>query len=255
MKSNEKRLYRTIANELLALINSGEFPVGSRLPAERDLAERFSVSRPTIREAIIALEAKGFLTAKTGSGVYVLEPAAEMQLLNVAISPFELVEARVFLEGEAAALAAALITNEQLAQLKLALDEMATENLQHRQGSTIADRKFHSIISDAANNRVLSIYISQLWDMQERQNHISRAHRAVCMQDAPRRLAEHKAIYDALSQKDGHAARIAMKNHFSRTLSALHDTNEEYAVSEVRRKATQMRERFSIDRMVGIPEV
>lgn len=250
MRNSEKRLYRAVANELLSLIDTGEFPVGSRLPAERVLADRFSVSRPTIREAVIALEAKGYLQVRTGSGVYVLDPPAEMQLMSVTISPFELIEARVFLEGEAAALAAKMITPEQLTQLQQALEEMADENLQQKQGSTVADRKFHSIISEAANNRVLSLYIKQLWDVQERQDHINRAHRAVCLQDAPRRLAEHEAIYKALAKKDAAAARNAMKSHFSRTLSALHETNEEFAVSEVRRKASQMRERFSIDRLL-----
>ncbi len=249
MKAADKRLYRSVANTLLKLIHSGEFPPGIRLPAERVLAERFGVSRPTIREAIIALEAKGFLEVKTGSGVYVLEPKDELQGLAGLMSPFELIEARVLLEGEAAALAAVMITPEQLADLASALEEMASENLQHNQGSTVADRKFHSIISEAANNRVLSLYITQLWDVQEEQNHINLAHRAICMQDAPRRLSEHKAIYDAISKKDSAAARIAMRNHFSRTLTALHETNEEVAVSEVRREVSKMRERFSMDRL------
>ena len=84
MRNSEKRLYRAVANELLSLIDTGEFPVGSRLPAERVLADRFSVSRPTIREAVIALEAKGYLQVRTGSGVYVLDPPAEMQLMSVS---------------------------------------------------------------------------------------------------------------------------------------------------------------------------
>ena len=236
---------------MLDLIHSGEFPAGVRLPAERVLAERFGASRPTIREAIIALEAKGYLEVRTGSGVYVLEEALELQRLAGIISPFELIEARVLLEGEAAALAAVMITPEQLNQLAIAVDEMAKENLEQNHGSTIADRKFHKIISDAANNRMLAIYIAQLWDVQEEQKHINVAHRAVCMQDAPRRLAEHKAIWKAISLKDAAGARIAMRNHFSRTLTALHETNEEFAVSEVRRKVSQTRERFSMDRLLN----
>ena len=72
--SRGNRLYRDVADRMLALISSGTYPAGGRLPPERELAEQFSVSRPTIREAIIALEAKGLVRIKSGSGVYVLSP-------------------------------------------------------------------------------------------------------------------------------------------------------------------------------------
>lgn len=250
MNKSDKRLYRHVAAKMLSMIESGECPAGSRLPAERVLAERFSVSRPTIREAVIALEAKGHVAVKTGSGVYVLEPNAKVEGLGQSVSPFELIESRVYIEGEAAALAAVMITPEQLATLEQALQEMALENRLDSSTSTVADRKFHATISEATNNRVLSLLIQQLWDVQESMDNIRLAHQAVCMQDKPRRLAEHTAIYDALAKGDSSAARMAMRNHFARTLSALHETTEEAAVSEVRRQVLQMRERFSIDRMV-----
>ena len=72
----EKRLYRDVLKKLLKLIENGEYPAGGRLPPERVLAERFNVSRPTIREAIIALETLDLVEVKTGSGVYVLERKA-----------------------------------------------------------------------------------------------------------------------------------------------------------------------------------
>ena len=250
VSSNSKRLYRQVAEKMLDLIESGEYPAGSRLPAERELAERFEVSRPTIREAVIALEAKGRVSVKTGSGVYVLEPKVEIAGLGQSISPFELIEARVFIEGEAAAIAATFISDEQLIELKEALKEMALENSDDDPSSTVADRKFHSVISEATNNRVLSLLITQLWDVQEKLDNIRLAHKAVCMKDTARRLAEHKAICDALEQKDPNAARLAMRNHFSRTLTALHETTEEAAVTEVQRQVSMMRERFSFERMV-----
>lgn len=250
MTELDKRLYRRVAEKMLRLIQSGKYPVGSRLPAERLLAEQFSVSRPTIREAVIALEAQGYVSVKTGSGVYVLEPQTEIGGLGQAVSPFEVIESRVYIEGEAAALAAAMITPKQLEELKQALHEMAQENQLDSPASTVADRKFHSVISEATNNRVLSLLIGQLWDAQENLDNIRVAHEAVCMKDTPRRLAEHKAIYDALANGDSSAARAAMRSHFSRSLAALHETTEEAAVSEVRRKVSKMRERFSIERMV-----
>ena len=66
---NKTRLYRQVVDGVLALIDSGDFPVGSRLPAEREMSERFGVSRPTIREAVIALEAMGRVAVGNGSGV------------------------------------------------------------------------------------------------------------------------------------------------------------------------------------------
>ena len=102
--STGTRLYRQVVTKILTLTDSGEYPAGSRLPSERELAERFSVSRPTIREAVIALEAQGVVTVKTGSGVYVRERQPELLNLGQAVSPFELIEARVYLEGEAAGL-------------------------------------------------------------------------------------------------------------------------------------------------------
>ena len=245
MKS-EKRLYMKAVGNIQELIASGEYRPGSRLPPERELAEQFGMSRPTIREAIIALEAKGLVSVKTGSGVYILEQDEHASGLGYTVSAFELVEARVIIEGEAAALAAMMITKEELAGIKDAIDEMANEP----GSSSTADQKFHLILSGATKNRVLSSMIKQLWDAQENLEHIHQAHQSVCMNDHQRRIDEHQAIYDALEQRNPDAARLAMRRHFSRMLNALHETSEERAVREVRQQASEMRERFSFERLV-----
>src|ERR687890_441929 len=69
-----QRLYRQIAEQLRSLIASGEFAAGGRLPAERDLAKQLGVSRPSVREALIALEVEGVIDVRTGSGIYVQPP-------------------------------------------------------------------------------------------------------------------------------------------------------------------------------------
>jgi len=243
-----KRLYRRIVDQILLLIDSGDYPVGSRLPAERELSERFGVSRPTIREAVIALEAIERVAVKTGSGVYVLE-WKEVKGVESNVSPFELIETRVLVEGEAAALAASMITDEQLKSLTQALEEMAQENEAGDTESDVADRKFHSIIAAATHNRVLSSMIENLWDAQEGLYHIKMAHQAICMADPQIRLNEHQVIYDALANRDSRAARIAMRRHFTRGINALHQTTEEEAVQEVQRKLSKTRERFSVNRL------
>jgi len=246
--ASRKRLYRQIVDRILQSIDAGEYPVGSRLPPERELSERLGVSRPTIREAVIALEAMGRVKVKTSSGIYVLE-WKEIKGVEGNVSPFELLETRVLVEGEAAALASSMITDDQLVELKQALEEMARENELGNTESDVADRKFHAIIAAATCNRVLSSMIENLWDVQEGLYHIKMAHQAVCMADRIARLNEHQAIYDALASRDPHAARIAMRNHFARGIGALHQATEEEAVEEVRRKLSKSRERFSIDRL------
>ncbi|TGQ60706.1 FadR family transcriptional regulator, partial [Mesorhizobium sp. M1C.F.Ca.ET.212.01.1.1] len=100
------RLYQTIASKLRKLIEDGEFPPGSRLPGERELAERFGVSRVTIREAEIALEAQGWIAIRIGSGVHVKPRPAQVPGGLPDVSAFDLTAARAVFEAEAAALAA-----------------------------------------------------------------------------------------------------------------------------------------------------
>lgn len=246
---NGQRLYRQVLDKMLAILASGEYPPGSRLPPERELSERFGVSRPTIREAIIALEVKGAVTVKTGSGVYVLENRKLNGDQQSAISPFELTESRVLIEGEAAALAASMITEEQLVELAAVLDEMAAENNEGDWVVDEADRKFHSIIAKATQNRALADAIERLWDIREQSEAIHIAHMQVCKTNPQRRLDEHRAIYNALAKGEPQAARLAMRKHFSRLLDVLHDTAEAKDEEEVRRKDSERRKRFALNRL------
>lgn len=243
------RLYRQVVEQISELIESGDYAVGSRLPPERELAERFGVSRPTVREAIIALEAIGKIAVKTGSGMYVTSSTA-VSGLGANISPFELLESRVVIEGEAAALAASMITEEQLEALEKALEKMAQENEFVGLGPDCADRQFHSIIAEATNNKMLQKLIESLWETQESLDHIRNAHHSVCSPAPEIRLDEHRAIVEALANRDAQAARVAMRKHFARGIDALHAQTEEEAVAEVRRKLSQTRERFSSNRII-----
>jgi DNA-binding FadR family transcriptional regulator len=90
----DERLYQSIAGKIEGLIDSGKYPAGSRLPAERELAERFGVSRVAVREAQIALQAVGRIKIKTGSGAYVLDAQANSKGKLPNVSAFELTEAR-----------------------------------------------------------------------------------------------------------------------------------------------------------------
>lgn len=244
--SSDKRLYRQIQEQLLILIDSGEFPVGGRLPPERELAERFSVSRPTIREAIIALEVLERVKVKTGSGVYVLPFDASTDRYDPSVTAFELTEARALIEGEAAALAATMVSDEQLLELEQALRSMAGNESDDQVRSEAADQRFHELISEATANKVLIRVIQELWDVRENSPVVHNAYQAICETDAMARVREHEEILNALKKRDPEAARKAMHGHFSRILNKLIAANEKELVEEIRRKTRESRRRFSL---------
>src|SRR5881396_1870048 len=104
---DNRRLYRQIADQIAALIERGEYKAGERLPPERDLAKQLGVSRPSVREALIALEVEGYVEVRVGSGVYVRGARATGTVdLAEDTGPFELIKARWLIEAECAALAA-----------------------------------------------------------------------------------------------------------------------------------------------------
>ena len=243
---NNKRLYRKISAKITELLDSGEYPVGSRLPPERELSQRFTVSRPTIREAIIYLEALGSLKVKVGSGVYVAErPKSSNNLLQPRNS-FELIEARVVIEGDIASLAAAVITDGEIKQLRGFVEDMRLENSENNLKHSIADRKFHNLIAQITKNNILIQIIQDLWELQESIEYIQLSRNNVCMQDKDQRIKEHIEIIDAMEEQNQEKARLAMYRHFTRLLKALHETNERIAVEEVKRKLELNKQRFSL---------
>jgi len=114
-----RKLYQQVASTIMGSIMSGKYKPGERLPSERDLAVAFKVSRPTIREAMIALEIRGLAETRHGSGIYVTDqPAAATNSADLDIGAFELTEARRLFEGEAAALAATQVSDEFIEALE-----------------------------------------------------------------------------------------------------------------------------------------
>src|SRR5437762_5389435 len=116
---DDRRLYRQIADQLTMLITSGEFRRGERLPSERDLAVQLGVSRPSVREALIALEVEGLVEVRMGSGIYVRqsEPGAARQRVT-GEGPLETIRARQVIESELAATAARTMKKAQIAGLR-----------------------------------------------------------------------------------------------------------------------------------------
>ena len=134
--ADSRKLYQHVAAAIAEDIARGVYAPGGRLPSERELGERFSVSRPTIREAMLALEIRGMVEARHGSGIYVADnPRAERSAPELDIGAFELTEARALFEGEAAALAATVITEQELDRLEELLKERMDLIKSKRRGS------------------------------------------------------------------------------------------------------------------------
>jgi GntR family hexuronate regulon transcriptional repressor len=249
MKSSsgrEPRLYQQIAGKLVTLIESGEYTVGMRLPAERDLAAMFKVSRPTIREAVIALELECIVEVRLGSGVYVIENSKDkIRFSDKDVGPFELTEARVLIEGEAAALAATMITDKELVSLAESLDEMACENNNDMDTHEAADKKFHMIIAQATNNSAISSVIEELWDERERSPLTKRMYEKVRNSGVKPCVDEHRKVYEALKAHDAQAARNLMRAHLLRVIDGILEATEIEAVEAARNQTLKSRERFS----------
>jgi DNA-binding FadR family transcriptional regulator len=240
-----RRLYEQIAEKLSKAIDRGDYPPGKRLPPERDLAMQFEVGRPTIREALIALEIAGYVEVRTGSGVYVQESAMRRTKTSLAleIGPFELVEARVLFEGEAAALAATQITDDELAGLSAALDAMEEEDRLNIVGE-IADREFHVRIARATRNIAIVYVIESLWDARSNSPMVARLLEKVRDAGVRPRIEEHRAVFNALRERDPVAARAAMREHLNRVIQDMLQATEAEELEATRARVREKRDRF-----------
>ena len=209
-----RRLYRQIADQVRMLIRNGEFTAGARLPPERDLARELGVSRPSVREALIALEVEGLVEVRIGSGIYVRAapngPARDAT--DALAGPFELLRARRVIESECAALAAKAAKRAQLHAIETALGEMEHELAAGREPLP-ADRQFHLRIAEATGNGALVHIVRLLW--HERMGELFK--RLEDHYDSPplwqSALAEHRVVAKSIVAHDADAARAAMRRH------------------------------------------
>lgn len=213
-----QRLYRQIADQLRALIAGGEFAAGARLPAERDLAKQLGVSRPSVREALIALEVEGWVEVRTGSGVYVLERSRRTvaPVAPTEWGPLELIRARRVIEGETAALAAALGKRKDVEAMSRSIEvmrDLADRNVMPLEG----DRAFHMAIVAATGNTVLAETVERFWDSRNGPIFTRLGGYFETVKSWRMAIAEHEAIRDAVASRDPEGAREAMHTHMDRS--------------------------------------
>src|SRR5258706_1146374 len=213
---DNRRLYRQIADQIAALIEKGEYGAGARLPPERDLAKQLGVSRPSVREALIALEVEGYVEVRVGSGVYVVGPGPALRSppLPADSGPFELIRARWLIEAECAALAAKEATRAQIRAMEEALDHMEAE----RDRGVVplaSDRQFHMRIAEASGNSALALVVKTLWEQRTGPLFLRLEHHFDTPELLSLAIKEHLQIVSAIARHDAGAARAAMRQHMN----------------------------------------
>lgn len=222
MTTNDTRKrYQVVAQAIADAIAGGRYLSGQKLPSERELTETYEVSRPTIREAMIALEIRGIVEARHNAGVYVAQvapPAAPEPDLD--IGAFELTEARKLIEGESAGLAARTITDQEVTELYGLLEDMRHDFGEDVMNDT-ADRNFHVKIAEATRNAALVFVVETLWDLRYKAILTREIFKRARTKGISSFVGDHKAIVDALQARDSNAAKVAMQTHLTNVMEEL----------------------------------
>lgn len=208
------RLYMKVADQLKKLIENDDIKPGERFPSERELADQLGVSRPTVREAMIALELSGVIEIRSGSGIYASKVRPSHQPIpdDIGIGPFEILEIRLIVESEACALAALRMSDSDLVALQKTLVEMEEEEKQP-DASEKADQRFHEIIARSCQNSAIKSVIEWLWTLRNESILSTSFLQRIRKEGVHPSIAEHRAILNALISRDPDAARNAMRKH------------------------------------------
>jgi DNA-binding FadR family transcriptional regulator len=211
--ADSRRLYQQVADQIRSVIEESRFAPGTRLPPERELALQLGVSRPSLREALIALEIEGQVEIRMGSGVYVCAaPHGAEPRQPLGDSPSELMQARSVLEGATVSLAAARVTRQNLERVRSCVEAMR-QDVRRGHVPIDADRRFHVAIAEMTGNPVLARMVGELFDGRHGPMTSRMSRRAENAQTWEVALEEHEAILRALEMRDPQEAEAAMVEH------------------------------------------
>ena len=247
----KQRQYQIIAKEIGTKIISGDYGIGSKLPAERDLCQDFGVSRPVIREAVIALEAAGCVEVRHGSGAWVVGVPGNRNLESVSIStapsPFEAMQARIAVEAETAALAARLGTDEDFKRIEECLLAMkSTKQAKKDENFKRADHGFHLAIAKASKNTIFEQLVADLWMLRYSGAVSEFVFDRVESSGWKPTYKEHHDIFAAIRRRDEAAARDAMIAHLNGVVDAMLKSTEIQEMEKVKKSIDSQRLRFSV---------
>ncbi len=216
-----QRLYQQIAAQIAGMIRNGEWSPGSRLPPERDIARLLGVSRPTVREAMLALELGGLVEVRSGAGTYVrgwATPANNNGNQNGDIGPsaFDTLAARRAIEGEVAAIAAGHVSEEAAAGIEASIVQLEREwtlGIHNCFDENNGDFLFHVRLAAATENQVLEGIVRNLWDNMRTPLFKTISERMNLPNSAKTSCSEHHAILERVMAGDAAGARAAMHQH------------------------------------------
>lgn len=221
------RAYADVAQLLLERLRSSKYAPGTRLPAERHLAEELGVSRPTIREALAALELMGVVDTHVGAGTFVRELPARSGATDpppaaAGASPSEILQARVLIEPGVARLAAVNWDRQTLAAIARPLRnlERAAESGSSRH-PTKEDRQFHAAIAASTGSEVLIMLLAPLWAMMSESLWRNLKERGWTSAHTRAAAAEHREIYDAIRKRDVELSGFLMEKHIRGVIASL----------------------------------
>ena len=232
---SSKRLYQSVMGQVISLITSGELITGEKLPPERELAERFAVSRASIREAFRALEIIGLIEVRPGGGTYITD--LNINPFLTTLSPLfvrqanreqDLLEFRRLIETEAARIAAEKQLPQSLADLRQAIGEMeqAVESNEPNLGSA-ADILFHQAIFRCSDNYVLIKAAECVSCLMENSVRLNRAKIIKDAEQARLLLEQHRQILAAIESGRGAEAAQAMLAHLQFAQNSVQLTDRE----------------------------
>ncbi len=231
------RLYEQIVQQIEESILKGTLKPGNQLPAERELAQQFGVSRTAVREAVKALREKGLVEAYSGRGTFVTDGTSQAirQSLGLMVKigqpdgSTSLAELRAILEPEIAALAATRVEEQYLTTMREAVAVMDSSR-QDPDAFIEADLDFHLALAEAAANPlILSLIDSIVGLLREQRMRIFKVN------GGPERgQFHHKRILQAIEQRDPEKARAAMRAHLQQVCedSRIYSTEEQPALSK-----------------------
>ncbi len=241
-KSTNVRYYEYVIDNIKGMIIRGELKQGEKIPSERELAERFNVSRVPIREALKILEYMGILDSTQGDGTYVrnftvpdLIERMNFIVTGTADTIMDLLELRIDLECFAAYYAALRRTDEDIALFRKALLDMREAKRNSTpDGETIArlrqlSHQFHRCLVQAAHNAVLTSVYENLYELLD----ISRQFTIDTSGISYDSILAHEAIFNRIIQQDAEGARQSMKEHLSEVRIKLNATLADAETAEL----------------------
>lgn len=218
-KIKTKKVYMKIVEQIRDLIKEGRLKPGDKLPPEQVLAENFGTSRPSVREALSALEILGITKSRGGKGNYIMDvsksPLYEQEAMELEKeeSPFEILETRKALETEIVSLAAKKATPEDIDVMSESLNKMkgAVSNIPRLME---LDGKFHLNIARAAHNNLLFSMMTYLMNLLKEKLWVNMKEKTWNLPGYPQKyLKEHKDIFNAIKNKDSKGAYKNMYDH------------------------------------------